>query len=148
MGALTSFLESKRLFAPVVLRYTLAIVFILFGFQKLSNPAQTTGEIQLLLNFLGIGPASAMNYYLGLLELAIACLLILGYYTRLAGTAAALLTAAFFGSFLIKYGNSINPDIFRDVGLTGAGIGIALIGAGPWSLDNRKKNQENPIPPQ
>ena len=63
--------QNKKLdTALLVLRIGLAIVFLLFGFQKLSSPSQTTAEIQLILNFMPLAGAAAINFYLGLLEIS------------------------------------------------------------------------------
>lgn len=127
--------NNKKLdWALLILRVGLATVFLLFGFQKLSSPSQTTSEIQLILNFLGLGTASAINFYLGLTEIAVGIALITGIKVRLFGGIAAFFTAMFFGSFLIKFGVSINPDIYRDIGLTTAGIAIAILGGGNFTL--------------
>lgn len=135
-------MENRKLdIALLVLRVGLAIVFFLFGFHKLSSPSQTTAEIQLIVN-LGLGAVSAINYYMGLVEIILALGLVAGIKTKLVGLVSALLTASFLASFLIKFGVSINPDLYRDVGLTAIGIAIALVGGGKWSWDSRKqKNQ-------
>ena len=131
--------QNKNLdIALLVLMLGLAVVFLLFGFHKLASPAQTTAEIQLLLNFLGLGAAAAINFYMGLTEITVGIGLVLGVKTRWIGLLAALLTASFLGSFLAKYGVSINPDLYRDVGLTAVGVAIALLGAGKYSWDNKK----------
>lgn len=131
--------NNKKLdIALLILRIGLAVVFFLFGFHKLSSPSQTTAEIQLIVN-LGIGAVSAINYYLGLAEVVIALGLIAGAHTRLFGILAALLTVSFLASFLIKFGLSINPDLYRDVGLTAIGIAIFITGGGRYSLDARKE---------
>ena len=57
--------DSQNKYASLVLRLGLAIVFGLFGYQKLSVPEQTRAEIQLLLD-IGLGSAAAINFYLGL----------------------------------------------------------------------------------
>ena len=127
--------NNKKLdLALLILRIGLALVFLLFGYQKLSSPAQTTSEIQILLNFLGLGSASALNFYLGLTEITIGLGMIFGIKVKLLGFLAALLTTMFFGSFLIKLGFSINPDIYRDVGLTAAGIVLAILGGGKFII--------------
>ena len=135
-------MENKKLdLALLVLRIGLAIVFFLFGFHKLASPSQTTAEIQLIVN-LGLGAVSAINYYMGLVEVIIALGLIVGIKTKLMGLVSAFLTASFLASFLVKFGISINPDLYRDVGLTAIGIAIFLSGGGRWSLDARaQKNQ-------
>lgn len=130
-------MDNKKLDAALlILRAGLAIVFLLFGYQKLSNPAQTTAEIQLILN-LGLGGSAAINYYLGLLEIIVALALLAGVRVRIFGTIAALLTASFLGSFLTKFGVSINPDLYRDVGLTAIGLALAILGAGKYSWDKK-----------
>lgn len=123
-------------FAPVFLRFGLAAVFLLFGLQKLTNPAQTTAEVQLLLN-LDLADAAALSYYLGLIEIIISCAFILGFRVRFFALAAGLLVVLFFISFLAKFGLSINPDLYRDVGLLGAAVALFLLGAGPISIDKK-----------
>lgn len=138
-----SFANKYQKFAPVFLRIGLAVVFALFGIQKLLNPGQTTSEVQLLTNF-ELADASALNYYLGLLELAVAISFLLGFKVRVFALISFLMVAMFFLSFLSQYGLSVNPDLYRDVGLSGASIALFLLGAGPLSLDNSSfKNQKN-----
>lgn len=124
-------------FAPVVLRFGLGIVFLLFGLQKLTNPGQTTAEIQLLLNF-ELADAAALSYYLGIAEMIIAIGLFIGFKVRFFTLLGSLLTILFFISFIAKYGLSINPDLYRDIGLFSAAIALFLLGAGPLSIDNRR----------
>ena len=126
--------------ALLVLRVGLAAVFFLFGFHKLSSPSQTTAEIQLIVN-MGLGAVSAINYYLGLTEIILALGLLAGVKTKLVGLASALLTIMFLGSFLVKFGISINPDLYRDVGLTSIGLAIFFAGPGKYSWDNKKSPQ-------
>lgn len=135
--------EEKNLarFAPLIIRIGLAIVFILFGLQKLSNPSQTTAEIQLLLNW-KLSNVAALNYYLGLTEIILAAAFFIGFKIRIAAVIAGFLLILFLSSFLAKYGFSINPDLYRDVGLLGAAISLFLTGAGPWSADKRIKGNE------
>ncbi len=137
MNNLVLFLERNRDWAPLIIRVGLAVVFLLFGFQKLSNPAQTTAEIQLLMDFLNLAAAAAINFYLGLTELVVALGLLLGVRTRAFGVLAALLLFLFLVSFLWKLGVSINPDLYRDVGLIGASIALVFLGGGKWSWDSR-----------
>ena len=137
MGNLILFLERNRDWAPLILRVGLAVVFLLFGFQKLAHPAQTTAEIQLLMEFLNLAAAAAVNFYLGLTELAVALGLLLGIRTRFFGVLSVLLPFLFLVSFLWKLGVSINPDLYRDVGLAAAGLALVFLGGGRWSWDNR-----------
>ena len=135
-------MENKKLdLALLVLRVGLASVFFLFGFHKLASPSQTTAEIQLIIN-MGLGAVSAVNYYLGLAEITVALGLLFGAKSKLFGLASALLTIMFLGSFLVKFGVSINPDLYRDVGLTSIGFAIFLAGGGKYSWDGRKTKTE------
>ena len=129
-------------FAPLILRIGLGLVFVLFGIQKLSHPGQTTSEVQLLTNF-ELVDAAALNYYLGLTELCVAISFLLGFKVRLFAPIAFLMVAMFFLSFLSKYGASLNPDLYRDIGLAGASIALFLLGAGPMSIDNSSHKKEN-----
>lgn len=129
-------------FAPVFLRFGLAFVFVLFGVQKLLHPSQTTAEIQLLTNF-ELVDAAALNFYLGLIEIAVAASFILGFKVRPFALISFLMVSMFFLSFLTKYGLSINPDLYRDIGLAGASLALFLLGAGPLSVDNSAHKKEN-----
>lgn len=132
-------------FAPVFLRLGLAFVFLLFGIQKLTNPGQATSETQLVTNF-ELADAAAVNFYLGLVELAIAISLIVGFKVRIFSFLSFFLVTTFFLSFLAKYGISLNPDLYRDIGLLGASAALFLLGSGPVSIDSfisQKKTEVN-----
>lgn len=133
--------QKYQRFAPIFLRFGLALVFLLFGVQKLSHPGQTTAEVQLLTNF-ELVDAAALNYYLGLTELCVAVSFLLGFKVRLFALISFLMVKIFFLSFVSKYGVSLNPDLYRDIGLAGASIALFLLGAGPFSIDNRSYKKE------
>jgi len=128
-------------FAPLFLRFGLAAVFLLFGLQKLINPIQTTAEIQLLLSF-ELADAAALSFYMGLIEILIAVAFVVGFKVRFFALVSSLLVSMLFISFIAKYGFSINPDLYRDIGLLGASIALFLLGAGPWSLDSKLKGKQ------
>ncbi len=127
-------------YASLFLRLGLGIVFFLFGLKKLMDPEQSTAEVQLLLSF-ELADAAALSFYLGLVEIMVALSFLTGLKVRAFALIAAALTILFFTSFLAKYGLSINPDLYRDVGLFGASIALFLLGAGPISLDNRFRHE-------
>lgn len=132
--------ENLKIYAPLILRLGLAIVFFLFGYQKLSVPEQTRAEIQLLLD-IGLGSAAAINFYLGLMELLIALGFVFGAFIKYLAPLAAFLLFGFFSSFLWKYGLSVDPTLFRDIGLLGGALSLWLTGGGAFSFDNwRSKN--------
>lgn len=132
-------------YSPLVLRLSLAVVFFLFAFQKLSVPEQTQAEIQILFDF-GIGSAAAINFYMGLLEMIIALGLIFGAYVRVVSGLAALSLVGILISFLKKYGVNVDPGLYRDVGLLGAAISLWLTGAGPLSLDRWRDRRKRRLP--
>lgn len=134
-----SILSRYQRFAPLFLRVGLALVFFLFGLQKLMNPGQATAEIQLLLEF-DVADAAALNFYLGLVEIITAVALLVGVRVRVFALVSTFLVVMFFISFLLKYGTSLNPNLYRDVGLAGASLALFLLGAGPLSIDARKKS--------
>jgi uncharacterized membrane protein YphA (DoxX/SURF4 family) len=123
-------------YAPFLLRIGLAAVFLIFGMQKLMQPGQGTAEIELLIS-VSRGDASAMNYYFGLVEIILAAMLTVGFRVRLAALLAAGMEFVIFTSFLMKYGLSLNPDLYRDIGLFAAALALFLLGAGRWSVDKK-----------
>ncbi len=123
-------------YAPLFLRLGLGTVFFLFAFQKLSNPGQGQSEIQLLLN-IGIGGASALNFYLGITELLVGISFILGAFIRYTGLIGATLIIIFFSGLVTKYGFSQDPTLNRDLGLLAGAITLWLLGAGPFSIDKK-----------
>lgn len=118
-------------YAPLFLRLGLALVFLLFAYHKL-NPAtfgQGASEIRFLYD-LGIGSSSALNYYVGLLELALGIFLLTGWHARLAGLVASGMIVFIWISYVRAQGLGVQPDLYRDLGLAGAGFALFLLGNG------------------
>lgn len=134
--------ENLKIYAPLILRLGLAIVFFLFGYQKLSVPEQTRAEIQLLLD-IGLGSAAAINYYLGLFELIIAFSFVFGAFIKYLAPLAAFLLFGFFSSFMWKYGLSVDPTLFRDIGLLGGALSLWLTGSGVFSFDDWRSKKSS-----
>lgn len=118
------------------LRIGLGLVFLLFAFDKLTNPG---GRIAEIMNIWYMEPifggsfeaAKAFAFVLGMFELIIGTGMILGLFTR---------TVALGGSvflFLILVGYWGYADIvYRDVGLLGASLALLFAGPGDKSLDS------------
>lgn len=121
-------------YAPLAIRLGLGAVFLLFSFQKLSVPGQTTAEIGQLFG-MNLGTSSVTNFYTALLEGAIGIGLILGWYTRIFAFLASGMVIVIFSSIMLKYGATNDPNLYRDIGLIGAGIALMLLGAGGLSID-------------
>ena len=141
MGFIDSLGKRYTHLAPWVLRFGLAIVFILFGVHKLQAPAQTASEVQYLFN-LQLKFATFINFYVGLLEIGVALLLFSGKKIRLAGLLAAGMTFMIFLSFVVKNkGLGVDPNLYRDLGLSGMGLALFFLGKG-------EKENVPPILPQ
>ena len=123
-------------YAPLFIRLGLAAVFLLFGYHKLSEPEQARAEIQLLLD-LGIGSAAAINFYVGLFEIIVGVSFTIGYGIKYTAPLAALSLFGILGAIL-RSGVTIDPNLYRDLGLIGAALSLWLTGAGPLSLDEKR----------
>ncbi len=126
--------EKLKPYAPFCLRIGLAAVFLLFGLQKMYAPGQGSAEIQGILG-IGLGLASAMNFYIGLLELALAVSLTLGWMIKYSAPISTLLVLGIYGLIVLKYGASFDPTFSRDLGIIGACFALSFLGAGAWSVD-------------
>ena len=138
--------KNLRPLAPLFLRLGLGFVFLLFAYHKLAVSEQGRVEIQGILDFVGIGAASAIHYYLGIAELLIALSFIFGWQVRWFGLLATALVSGFFGSIVLKFGLTNDPNLYRDIGLAGGAFALWLMGAGPMSFDARK--DRTTIPPE
>ncbi len=126
--------EKLKPYAPFCLRLGLAAVFLLFGMQKMYAPSQGSAEIQGIVG-VSFGVASIMNFYIGLLELALAALLTAGWLVKYAAPVATLLVIGIYGLIVLKYGASFDPTFSRDLGIIGACFALSFLGAGAWSVD-------------
>ena len=134
-------------YAPLAIRLGVGIVFLLFSFQKLSVPGQTTAEIGQLFG-VSLGMSSVANFYTGILEGLSGLGLVMGYQTRLFAFLATGMVTVIFSSIMLKYGLKNDPNIYRDVGLIGASIALLLLGAGGLSVDRfieKKKGMAQPV---
>lgn len=122
-------IERAKLFAPVVVRMGLSLVFIWFGLQQLTNAEIWTGLIpQSIINISGLS-AITFVYLNGIFEVIVSLCLLIGFFTR---TSALLLTLHLFNIILIVGYNDVGV---RDFGLAMAGISIFLNGADIWCAD-------------
>ena len=118
-------------FAPLLLRLGIALVFLLFAYHKLNldTTGQGVSEIRFLFG-LGLGSASAINFYVGLLELAIGIGLVIGWQVRLFALIASGMIFFIWISYIKAQGFGIQPDLYRDLGLAAAGLALFLLGNG------------------
>lgn len=116
-------------------RILLAAIFVLSGFNKLTDPASALAYISsagLPLPTVALGGAI-------LVELLGGAALILGYRTRIVALALAafsLVTALTFHSALADQNQFIH--FFKNVAMAGGLLQVAAFGAGSISLDSRR----------
>ena len=117
----------------VVLRWSWVVLFFWFGTQQLIHPSQW---VTFLPGWTGYFPAPAemLIQLNGWMEVCLAAMLLLGFYTRFAATVLSLHLAGIAASV----GGAIGV---RDAALAAVGISIALGGPDEWTLDTTLKEQ-------
>lgn len=139
-GSTPSRVEGLKPYAPLFLRLGLAVVFVLFGLQKLSFPSQGTAEIQQVLtsavtgqSLVSLAVASAMNYYMGLFELMLGLALLSGKMLRYAAPLGALLVLVIFISVTFRYGmNTEDKTLLLDAALIGGALALWMLNSEKW----------------
>lgn len=126
---------NPHLASRLVLRWSFALLFFWFGIQQLMEPAGWVGFLPEFTGYLPI-PSEMLVQVNGWLELCLAALLLLGYYTR---PASAFLALHLFG-IAATVGGATGV---RDAILGCIGVALALPPADEWTLDAYFK-QVNP----
>lgn len=123
--------KNLSVFAPILTRISLSIVFLWFGINQVIDPEYFIGYLpEFILN-----SANAKTFILfnGIFEIVFGSLLIIGLFTRVASLILAL------HLFAIIIGLGYNDIAVRDFGLALVAIAIFLGGADKWCLDYRRK---------
>ena len=126
---------------PAVGRLLLCFIFVMSGFQKVSDPHGTIGYIA------SVGmPAPVVGYALAVaVELGGGLLLLAGLFTHWVGVVLAvfcMFTAFVFHGFA-DMNNSIHA--MKNIAMAGGFLYVAAYGAGDWSLDAlRFKHRASP----
>ncbi|MEY2664736.1 MAG: DoxX [Candidatus Parcubacteria bacterium] len=117
--------------APTVLRIGVALVFLWFGTQQLTNTDQWLRLIpQFIVDFSGLSAATIVHIS-GVFEIIFGIALLIGFYTR---TAALLLALHIIDiTFIVGYG----PTGVRDFGISIATIAVFLYGADYFTVDRK-----------
>ena len=127
--------ESLR-FLPLLGRILIAIMFIPSGFEKIGGFQGAVGYAVLKnmpLPALAVAAAIAI-------ELGGGLLLLFGYKTRWVAAAIALFCAATAVFFHNNFADvNEQQHFFKNLAIAGGLLQIAYFGAGPLSIDNRKK---------
>jgi putative oxidoreductase len=118
----------------LILRLALGAVFIIHGGQKLfmMGPSGTAG----MLMQMGVPAASVIGPILALLEPLAGVGVLLGLLTRLSGLAIACDMLGAILTFHIKHGFFVPMGIEFVMMNCAAGLALAALGAGPFSIDH------------
>ena len=125
---------NRRNIGSFLLRLTLGIIFLYTGVSKVFMHV-TVPPISKVITFL---PAARASMVLGIIELIVGVLLIIGLWTRLTGWVAAVLLLCFIisGSIL---GLFQSAALMKDVGLLGSALYLGFVGARSHSIDTRDR---------
>lgn len=118
----------------LILRLALGAVFIVHGGQKLfqMGPSGTAG----MLTQMGVPAAGIIGPVLSVVEPLAGVCVLLGLLTRLAGLAIACDMLGAILTFHIKHGFFVPMGVEFVMMNCAAGLALAFLGAGPFSIDN------------
>ncbi|MEK6792490.1 MAG: DoxX family protein [Nanoarchaeota archaeon] len=121
---------NSRELGNIILRVSLALVFIYFGFQQVRDPSSWSTFVP---DFLKVSGISGNNVVLlnGVLELVLGTFLIIGLYVRFS---ALILAIHLFG---IAFSIGFTPLGVRDFGLAFATLALYFYGYDKYTLDYR-----------
>lgn len=123
-------IQFLALFAFTILRFIVGIILMHLGLEHLRN-RQTLKE---LLSFSMLPYGLFFAWYVGLLEIIIATMFILGFYTQI----AALLTVFLSLKFIVlnrRFSSPLIPGKLFYLLLLGAALSLFITGAGAFAFD-------------
>ena len=149
MNKITGFVEENKKYSAAIIRVGVAFVLLWFGINQLVNPESFLGYIpqwlyphdaqmqhghpmQLMHNI----PVPSVHTVLmgnGIFETTAGILLLIGLFTRVTAFIAAL------HLLVIAFSLGYNDIAIRDIGLAIMAASLVFSGAGPLSLDSKKK---------
>ena len=121
-------------YAPIVLRISLSLVFLWFGFTSVFNYETLVGYLPEFAYSLEISLQSIMLLN-GIFEIVLGILLIIGLFTRVVAFILFLHTLG------IMFSLGYNAVAVRDFGLALATFSVFLHGADKWCFDKKLKNK-------
>ncbi|MGB3831798.1 MAG: DoxX family protein [Mesorhizobium sp.] len=123
--------------APVVVlagRVLLSILFITAGFGKLTSIAGTAG----FMGSLGLPLPTVTAVVVGLIELVGGLAILVGFKTRIAAIVLAIFALAASAVAHLDFSQAGNALMLqKNLGLAGGFLLLAVLGAGPLSVDSR-----------
>jgi len=133
--------EAVKTYGPFAGRVLLALIFVISGFGKITGFEGTVGYIASkgmpLPQLAAVGAIA--------IELIGGCLLIVGWQTRWAATAIFLFlipTTLIFHPFWAATGGAARMEtiqFMKNLCIMGGMLYVMAFGAGPYSIDNRKR---------
>jgi uncharacterized membrane protein YphA (DoxX/SURF4 family) len=114
----------------IILRIGLALVFLWFGFNQLTNPDYWIGFVPSYIIGLGL-TAKTFVIINGTAEIILAILLTIGFYTKI----VALLLSLHLFSIALSIG--WDPIAVRDFGLACAALSLFFLNQDRFTLDNK-----------
>lgn len=118
-------------YAPLVLRFGLAFLFLWFGLSQLTHPSDWVSWVPANATALTGMNAQTIVLLNGVFETILGGALIIGFYTRL--SAFLLSLHLFFLAYEIGY----NDIGVRDFALAACTLALALAAPDPYTLDKR-----------
>ena len=122
-------------YAPVVLRISISLMILWFGFTSIFNHEFLIGYLPEFFYSLEISLQSIMLLN-GIFEIVFGTLLIIGLFTR------AVAFILFLHILSIMFSLGYNDVAIRDFGLAFATLAVFLNGADKWSLDRKLKRNK------
>jgi len=122
-------MHSKEL-GNIILRVSLALVFLYFGFSQVRDPGSWSTFVPDFLKVSGISGNNVVIFN-GILELVLGTFLIVGLYVRFS---ALILAVHLFG---IAFSIGFSPLGVRDFGLAFATLALYFYGYDKYTLDYR-----------
>ncbi|MDE1874595.1 MAG: DoxX family protein [Patescibacteria group bacterium] len=122
-------MRNLRLFAPVVLRIGIALVFLWFGYDQFRDPSAWTAYVPQFAVTISMLSATTLVHINAAFELIFGAALMLGFFTRFV---AFFLTLHMFDIMFIVGWDAVGV---RDFGLSIATTAIWLFGPDWFSLD-------------
>ena len=126
----------------LIARILLAAMFLASGYSALSNIAGTADYFA----GLGLGPPTLLAWGVGLFELIMGLLLVIGFQTRAVASVLTLFTLA--STYLGHYGQGGDDAaavfmhtqaLLKDIAVAGGMIALAVQGAGKLSVDGLRE---------
>ena len=122
-------------YAPIVLRISLGLVFLWFGFTSIFNYESLIGYLPEFTYSLKISLQNIMLLN-GIFEIVFGILLIVGLFTRV------IAFILFLHILIISFSLGYNDVAIRYFGLALATLSVFLNGADKWCLDRKLKRNE------